>query len=249
MLGFGKKKKKDKEEAKASEKGLTEEQEKEESKNDPDTQDELGTNKSGETKPEKKKRKLPSKKLIIIILLVLIAVGASSYVVYNLYFTPKGPNSQNAIYNKVELKHVNLPEEMLRFTFDYFPDLYTALIIFNSEINLFDQEIARIDAIAQKYPDQRKIADKEKKIWEKSKNTLQKSFLKIEKPVKATYVLFRVNKEQGLSQIKAQSKELTQLAQSALTPAQELTQKIKSRKVVPKGFIKGNIYKLKKKFL
>jgi len=247
MLGFGKKKRKDKEEAKASEKGLTEDQKKEESKNDPDTPNESGE--PEKIKPEKKKRKLPSKKLIIIAFLVLISVGASSYIVYTLYFTPKNSDSQNATYQKIELVHVNLPEEMLRFTFDYFPDLYTALIIFNSEINLFDQEIARIDAIAQKYPDQRKIADKEKKIWEKSKNTLQKSFLKIEKPVKATYVLFRVNKEQGLSQIKAQSKELTQLAQSALTPAQELTQKIKSRKVVPKGFIKGNIYKLKKKFL
>jgi len=247
MLGFGKKKigkkkKKDKEEAKASEKGLTEDQKKEESKNDPDT-----PNDSDE--PEKKKKKLPSKKLIIIILLVLIAVGASSYVVYNLYFTPKGPNSQNATYEKLELKHINLPEEMIRFTFDYFPDLYVALIIYNSEMNLFDQEITRIDTIAQKYPDQKKIADKEKKTWEKAKNTLQKAFLKIEKSIKATYVLFRVNKDQGLTQIEEKSKELTELAQSALTPAQELTQKLKLNKAVPKGLIKGTIYKLKKKFL
>lgn len=185
----------------------------------------------------------------MIALLVLIAVGVSSYIVYTLYFTPKDPTTQNATYEKVELKHINLPEEMLRFTFDYFPDLYAAMIIFNSEINLFDKEIARIDAIAQKYPDQKKIADKERKTWEKAKNTLQKTFLKIEKPVKATYVLFRVNKEQGLAQIEIKSKELTELAQSALTLAQELTQKLKSKEAVPKGFIKGNIYKLKKKFL
>ncbi|MCD4719623.1 MAG: hypothetical protein K8S13_07140 [Desulfobacula sp.] len=237
MLGFGKKKKKDKEEAKASEKDLPEE--KKESKDAPDTQDE----------PEKKKKKLPSKKLIFIALLILIAVGASSYIVYTLYFTPKDSNPQNATYKKLELKHINLPEEMLRFSFDYFPDLYVALILFNSEMTLFDKEIARIDAIAQKYPDQKKIADKEKKTWGKAKNTLQKAFLKIEKSVKTTYVLFRVNKEQGLTQIEAKSKELTELAQSALAPARELTQKLKSNKAIPKGFIKGNIDKLKKKFL
>ncbi|MCK5696315.1 MAG: hypothetical protein KAH62_06945 [Desulfobacula sp.] len=236
MLGFGKKKKKNKEEAEASKEDLSEEQEKEENQDELDTPDE-----SEEIKPEKKKKKLPSKKLIIIALLVLIAVGASSYVVYNLYFTAKDPNSQNATYKKVELKHINLPEEMLRFSFDYFPDLYVAMIIFNSEINLFDKEIARIDAIAQKYPNQKKIAEKERKTWEKAKNTLQKTFLKIEKPVKATYVLFRVNKEQGLSQIEAQSEELTALAQSALTLAQELTQKLKSNDAVPQGLLKGTI--------
>ncbi len=238
MLGFGKKKKKDKEEVKASEKDLPEEQE-EESKDEPDTPEE----------PDKKKRKLPSKKVIIIVLLVLVAVGVSSYIVYSLYFTPKNSTSQNTTYQKLELKHMSLPEEMLRFTFDYFPDLYVAMIIFNSEINLFNNEIARIDAIAQKYPDQKKIADKEKKTWEKTKNTLQKVFLKIENPVKATYVLFRVNKEQGLTQIEAKSKELTDLALSALASAQELTQKLKSDDTVPQGLIKGTIYKLKKKFL
>ena len=244
MLGFGKKKKKDKEKTKTSEKDLPEEQENDESRDEADTLDD-----PEKTKPEKKKKKRFSKKLIIIVLLVLMAIGGSSYIVYTLYFNPKNYSSQNAIYGKLELKHINLPEEMLKFSFDYFPDLYPALIIYNSEMNLFDQEIARIDAIAQKYPDQKKIADKEKKTWEKAKDTLQKSFLKIEKPVKATYVLFRVNKEQGLSQIEVMSEEMTQLAHSALASAQELTQRLKSNEAVPKGFIKGNIYKFKKKFL
>jgi hypothetical protein len=247
MLGFGKKKKKDKEEAKASKKDLPDE--KEDSKDQTDSQDDPGKVGSGKNKSEKKKKKLLSKKKIIIVLLVLIAVGASSYVVYTQYFTSKNANSQNATYEKLELKHIHLPEEMIRFCFDYFPDLYVALIVFNSEMNLFDQEIARIDAIAQKYPDQKKIADKEKKTWVKAKNTLQKAFLKIEKPVKATYVLFRVNKNQGLTQIEEKTKELTELAQSALIPAKELTQKLKSKNSVTKGLIKGTIYKLKKKFL
>ena len=245
MLGFGKKKKKaKKDKAKASETDLPKAEEKGKDTDEPDPQ-----NASDKKAPAKKKKKRFSKKRLFIILLVLIAVGASSYIVYTLYFGSKDSTSQKAVYEKIELNHINLPEEMLKFSFYYFPDLYAAMITFNSEINLFDNEIARIDAIAQTYPDQKKIADKEKKIWEKSKKGLQKVFLKIEKPVKETYVLFRVNKEQGLFQIEAKNKELTELAQSALTAARELTQKLKSNENIPQGFIKGNIYKLKKKFL
>ncbi|RLC25747.1 MAG: hypothetical protein DRH93_00975 [Deltaproteobacteria bacterium] len=246
MLGFGKKKKKKakKDKAKASETDLPKAEEKGKDTDEPDPQDA-----SDKKAPAKKKKKRFSKKRLFIILLVLIAVGASSYIVYTLYFGSKDSTSQKAVYEKIELNHINLPEEMLKFSFDYFPDLYAAMITFNSEINLFNNEIARIDAIAQTYPDQKKIADKEKKIWEKSKKGLQKVFLKIEKPVKETYVLFRVNKEQGLFQIEAKNKVLTELAQSALTAARELTQKLKSNQNIPQGFIKGNIYKLKKKFL
>jgi len=243
MLGFGKKKKtakKDKEKTAASKKA----EETKKDKDEPEAQDT-----PDEKAPAKKKKKRFSKKRLLIILLVLIAVGASSYVVYTLYFTKKNPGSQKATYTILELNHINLPEEMLKFSFEYFPDLYAAMITFNSEINLFDNEIARIDAIAQKYPDQKKIAAKEKKTWEKAKAALQKVFLKIEKPVKATYVLFRVNKDQGLAQIEDKNKELTELAQTALTAAQELTKKLKPIENVPQGLIKGSIYKLKKKFL
>ncbi len=102
---------------------------------------------------------------------------------------------------------------------------------------------------AQQYPDQIKITNKEKKVWEKAKKGLQKAFLKIEKPVKETYVLFRVNNKLGLSQIEAKRKELNELTLTALTTAQELTQKLEPIEKVPKGIIKGTIYKLKKKFL
>lgn len=200
-------------------------------------------------KPPERKKKTGSKKRACIILFVLVAVGAASYPLYNLYVVPKDPTAPNAVYQKIELKHLNIPEEMVRFSFDYFPDLYVAMISFNTEMDLFDQKIAGIDAIAQKYPEQKKIADKEKKTWEKAKKTLQKAFIKIEKPVKEIYVLFCVNKEQGLAQIDAKEQELTELAHSALAPAQELTRSIRSDEAVPQGFIKANIYKLKKKFL
>ncbi|CCK80654.1 hypothetical protein [Desulfobacula toluolica] len=193
----------------------------------------------------KKKNKAGSKKKMVIILFFLVALGAASYTAYDLYLAPKDPK----VYQKIELKHLDLPEEMVRFSFDYLPDLYVAMVSFNKEMDLFDQKITKINDIAQKYPEQKKIADKEKKNWEKAKNTLQKAFIKIEKPVKETYVLFCVNKEQGLAQIKEKDRELIELARNALTPAKELTKSIKPEETVPQGFIKANIYKLKKKFL
>lgn len=197
--------------------------------------------------PPKKKRF--SLKFILVILGVFIAAGASAFAVYTLWFAPKTGKDGAPLYQKTELPHVGLPEEMLEFSFYHFPDLYRAMTAYNLEINLFDREIARIEQISRTYPDQVKITEKEKKIWEKAKETLKKAFIKIEKPVKETYVLFRVNEAQGLIRIRELNKELTEAAQSALAPAQALTQKLKQEEEAPEGLVKGSIYKLKKKFL
>ncbi len=202
-----------------------------------------------EKKIKKRIKALLSKKLVFVYILTLIALGAASLVVYKLHFAPKDPETLKASYHKLELKHISLPEEMVKFCFDNFPDLYAAILTCNNEIILMDKEIARIDNIAKKYPEQGKIAEKEKAVWEKTKINLQKGFLKIEKPVKEIYVLFRVNQEQAMIQINEKNKELTEIAGAALAPAQELTQKLPPEEMPPEGLIKGTLYKLKKKFL
>ena len=142
-----------------------------------------------------------------------------------------------------------MPEELLKFSFKYLPDVYSAMITYNNEITLLDAQIARIDTIGQQYPDQKKITDKEKKVWEKTKAKLEKTFIKIQNPVKEIYVLFRVNEEQGLAQIETRRTELAELANTALAPVQEMTQKLKIKEKVPEGLINGTLYKIKKKFL
>jgi len=151
MLGFGKKKKKDKEEK--SSKDLPEEKKRDQKvADDPDDSKE-----SSKAKKKKKKKifskKLFSKKLIFIIFLVLIAVGASGFLVYNIYFTTNDPFDETAKYKKIELEHINLPEEMIVFTFTYFRKVYLSMIDFNKEINLLDEEIQRIEAVAKNYPE------------------------------------------------------------------------------------------------
>ncbi len=197
----------------------------------------------------KKKKKQFSKKLLLIIFLVLIAVGASGFIVYTIYFTSTDPLDPDTKYETMDLEHINLPMEMMEFTFTHFRELYISMIAFNKEINLLNWEIERIDAIAKKYPDQKKIADKEKKVWEKIRKILEKTIVKIETPIKKIYVLFSVNREQGMEQIEVKKSELNELAITALKSADEKTLKLKTKDKIPQSFIKKNIYRLKKKFL
>lgn len=194
------------------------------------------------------KKKFPIKK-ILLILLVLILLGGGGFAAYTFFMAPKDSSGKKAEYKKIQLDHIQLDDEILAFSFKHFYDLYQALVSYNTEITLIDQEISRIDAIGQQYPDQKKIADKEIKTWKKTKTGLEKSFLKIQKPVKETYVLFRVNKEQGLVRIQEVHADLTQTANEALITAQALTDKLKSKEDIPEGLFKGTLYKLKKKFL
>lgn len=196
---------------------------------------------------EKSGKKGGRLKKIIFIVLILAALGGAGFFVYTMYFAGPAPGTRE--YKPAALEHVNLPPEMLKFSFDMFPDLYDALVVYNAEVILFDNEIARINAIATQYPEQKKIADSQIKIWDKGKSTLLKEFKKFEKPIKETYVLYRVNQAQGQAQVDAKSAELSDAAQAALKTAQEMTQELKDRAPkVPEGMIKGTVYKIKKIF-
>ena len=247
MLGFGKKKKKDANAADTA--GAKDTIAVPPGKKDPKKgQAQPEETETIEKSPSPEKKKFITKKRIFIILMILGALGGAAFLVYKMYFT--GNETKTAVYNKIELAHVKLPEEMLKFSFKHFPDLYLSLVSYNEEITLFENEIARIEAIAQKYPEQKKITETGKKSLEKGKNTLVKAFEKLEKPIKETYVLFQVNESQGIASIKEKEKELTETAQAALKISQDQTQIIKpTSPKEPGGIFTGTLYKLKKKFL
>jgi hypothetical protein len=243
MLGFGKKKKQTAQEEEAVSAPTPEPPEKKAGEKDktPDTA-------IAEETPLPTPKKFITKKRIFILFMGMAVIGAACFFVYTLYLSPN--DSENRIYQQIELPHVQLPPEMLQFSFNYFPELYAALVSFNTQMSLFDREIQRIEAIAQRYPEQKKITDTEKKVLEKGKNTLLSAFSKLEKPIKETYVLFQVDETQGFAQIKEKKQELTDTAQAALKTAQEQTKKIKVHgSQVPEGIFQGTLYKLKKKFL
>ena len=202
---------------------------------------------AAESDGKKPKKKSLLKKLIIIFLLLGI-LGGGGFFAYMKFFSGGGKDGR--VYQKGTLAHVNLPEEMLKFCFNRMPDLYDFLLAFDVEAGLYEAEITRIEEISAKYPDQQKIADAQKKVWEKGKATLEKAFEKLEKPIKETYVLFQVNEEKGQEKVEASAGQLAQAAKEALEKSNELTAPLKeAMDQAPEGLIKGTIFKLKKKFL
>ncbi len=235
MLGFGKKKAK---QAGDNDASVTEEKE------DISGEETKSSSKKGK-KGGKSKGLFTKKKIFLLIILVMLGTGG--YFGYTVFM---GPKDGQVRYVKKELGHVGLPQEMLKFTFTQIPDLYLAILDFDSEMMIFDNEIQRIQAVGEKYPDQQKIAEKEKKVWEKSRGSLVKEFSKIEKPIKEMYVLYQVNPEQGTAKVAEKGEELVATARNALATAQEQTQKLKQDEAAaPEGLFPGLIYKLKKKFL
>ena len=189
-------------------------------------------------------------KKLIILLLILGLLGGGGFFAYTKFFL-SSDNQNDQGYQPVTLAHVSLPEEMLAFCFARMPDLYDALVAFNGEMDLFEAEIARIDAVSAKYPDQKKIADGQKKLWEKGKDSLRKTFEKLEKPIKETFVLFQVNQVAGQEKIDEIVEQMILDAGDALKKAQEQTAPLKEAmpKPPPEGMVKGTLYKIKKMFL
>ena len=201
-----------------------------------------------ESKPAKPKKKSLIKKLIILFV-ILGVLGGGGFFAYTKFFSGSG-TGDGPVYQSVPLAHVTLPDEMLAFCFTRMPELYDALVAYDTEMTLLEAEIARIDAVAGKYPDQKKIADGEKKIWDKEVQSLKKSFEKLEKPIKETFVLFQVNQAQGQEKIDQTAEQMIKDAKDALVKTQELTAPLKdAMPKAPEGMIKGTLYKIKKKFL
>ena len=193
--------------------------------------------------PKEKKNFFTIKKLIIFSVLLILIMG-SAFVVYKLYFSSI---DESMIYKSIVLKNVNLPDEMLEFSFDKMNDLYFALATYNLRIFLLNKEINRITKVGENYPDQNKIAEKEKKVWIKAKEKVEKKFIKLEKEIKELYVLYNVNKEMGKIKIKEKSPELILQADETLKSLDPYMEKIElGKEKEPQGFINNTIYKIKK---
>ncbi len=244
---FGKKKKKDTAEDGSTKKALTRAENKERKKAEKEKKKKAGKDAAVDSKSSGKK-KFFSIKRIMLFLIFLCIVSAAGFFAYKKFFAIKGKDAARQ-YTSVKLKYISLPDEILEFTFNKFPSLYTSFLNFNSDILLVDKEIARIKNIGKRYPLNKNIADKEEKIWNKARDKGLKNFEKIEKKAEAVYVLFQVNRDKGIEKINEEKKNLESAAKEALKPLDALTEKlkIKTNENVPKGFIKGAIYKIRKK--
>jgi len=194
------------------------------------------------------KRKFFTLKKILLIFALVSALAVSGAVVYKFYFEKKS-DSIRPDYQEKELKHIDLPGEILKFSFEHFSEVYFILVEYNQEIIRIDREIERINAIAEKYPDQERIVTSEKRVWEKTRKKGVDRFKKIQNEIKAVYVLFQVNRAAGIEKINEDVQDITTDAREALTPVAELTQRLKKQDKPEQGLIKETFQTFKKKFL
>lgn len=153
-----------------------------------------------------------SKKLILIIaaLVVCIAVAAGA-----VFFLKK--NTPKIKYAEREYKNLDMPEEMIRYTFDVLPELYVEIAALNDEIDKMDSEIKRLEEIENKYPKQKKIPSSEKKNIERLKKTALSAITKIGKDVETAFVMSLVEDIKGKEYAGEKKAELLQTAKEALT--------------------------------
>ena len=165
------------------------------------------------------------------------------------YYLFLANKDKTPVYPKIAMEHVDLSDPILRFTFDHMPEVYKNLVIFNMELKILDEEIQRIESIADQFPAQKKIAIREQRGWKRAKSQLSRTFSKLVKKLKDIYVLYQVNEALGETQISQSKTELSTTALTALDPIREKTQLIKERRPKkPKGFVKQTIHSLKKLF-
>ena len=162
---------------------------------------------------------IPSFLKKIIILVVLLLLGGGGYFGYFYFFPGDG-------YSELELVHVTLPQKILRFTYNKLPNVYLGLIDLNRQLVLIDGEINRINNIEKIYPEQKKIAEKGKKVWNKFQQKLQKYLPKLEEKLEAIYVTYQVNKDKGSELIESQKQTLKENNDTAIAPAKESTDKL-----------------------
>jgi len=187
-----------------------------------------------------------SLKKIAVTLLILLAVGASAYTVYHFYF--KGDDKAST-YRKSVLENVDIPDEMLEFTFHQMPRLYDALKTYDRYSAMINAEIERIRTIGNQYPEQEDIVSDQVETWTDRKEDMDEVYDEIENEIKELYVLFHVNQEKGETQITDTKEDLYTQADNILKQMEPYVQKLSSRKEKkPAGLISNLIYKVKNIF-
>mgnify|MGYP006276303287 CR=1 FL=1 len=187
-----------------------------------------------------------SLKKMAVTLLILLAVGASAYTVYYFYFTG---NDKAAAYRDTVLENVDLPDEMLEFTFHQMPKLYDALKTYNRYSAMINSEIERIKAIGEQYPDQKEIVSDQTEEWTDRKEEMDKVYNDIENQIKDLYVLFHVNREKGENRITDTKEELYADAEESLSEMEPYADKLSTRhEKKPGGLFSGITRKIKNLF-
>ncbi len=168
---------------------------------------------------DKKKKKITLFKIILIIMILIIAILASLGTA--LYLNKKNPFIQK------KLHHIPISLEVIHFTQKIMIDIYNDIFTLDNELDLINQEIQRIATIEKQFPDQEKIIQPEKKVWETTQKKLFDYSKKLSSDMLVLYVSYQVNNQKGMELINGKKNLLKSELSASIQTAQELTQRIK----------------------
>jgi len=186
-------------------------------------------NQTEESGTPKKKSSLKIILVVILILLLLAAAGTGG-----VFFL---------LTQKAGIVKSALPPEILSFLQTQLPELNSSFAILDEEIVLTDNEMIRIAKIGDTFPEQKKIADTEYKIWESNMKALQKGQADFEKEIQVFYVSYQVNPETGKTLMDEKRDALKQNLESLVTSSKPLTDKLRELEA-KKPFLQRTIDKL-----
>jgi flagellar basal body-associated protein FliL len=169
-------------------------------------------------KDTKKKAKKASRNKLIMALVIGMVIVLSGAAVY-LFLMSKKPATLDAIA---------LPPEIVLFSFERLPDAYGMLVTLDEEIRRTEAEIARISAVGETYPDQKKIADAESKAWTANLSALSKIRTEFEKQIEMMYVSVQVNPETGQALIDEKKDEILKKTEAVIVQSKTMTDKLRA---------------------
>lgn len=174
--------------------------------------------------------------IVIVLLLLLTGLGGAGIFLYKTKLQAgRGPS-------KADLPHVDLSEDIIRFSFRILPALYGKMRQLNQEINLIHVELSRLETLSSDYPHQKNIIHTEKIVWEKTLKSLFTVLQTFEKKIETIYVAYAVNEEKGKKLIDETTSDLLSAADEAIAVSKAETVRIRIE--TPKTFTE----KLKAKF-
>ncbi|MDY0162865.1 hypothetical protein [Desulfobotulus sp.] len=165
--------------------------------------------------PRRSKKKIF---LVSLLLFLLAVVGA-----FAILFLLPSNEEKPAIYPAEVFEHLTMDDALLAFTWQYLPESYQALRGLNAELRLIKEEILRIEAIATRFPEQRRIPQTEIREWESLKREVETTITRIQSALQALYVTHLVNAAKGEEAIRLEAATLASELRTTHTLSREKT--------------------------
>ena len=127
---------------------------------------------------------------------------------------------------QLDLSKLQLNKDIIAFTFNKVPKIYSGLVKLDNEIVLIDKELERLKEIEAEFPKQNKIILAERSNWQRVKKDLRSSLENLEREIEKIYVTHLVNKNKGMELIKNNMKALTDAINKTLEASTPHTKRL-----------------------